>query len=286
MDRARSALRERDRAARGLEGGGGGADGRRRPHRASRRSISRTSCRRPRRRSSSWVPTSSWKSPPSTAIPVGLNDQALRAGPRGAKAVVMAEIPEPGLYTLSFFGTKGGGQSWGADRCRRAVLCPDVESVARWHTILSGEFSSGLHSFTVVLGAGSSVERLKLERKKDSAADYVATLQTVGPRARTRRAGGARAGRRGLALRARETRGGPRAELRRGRALGDPGRELGSRGGRAAGNRASTAPGRPRRWNRPSARRSCLRSRRPAPSCPSSRVLPAARPGPGWPRAP
>jgi hypothetical protein len=118
--------------------------------------------------------------PTSTAIPVGLNDQALRAGPRGTKAMVMAEIPEAGLYTLSFFGTKGGGQSWGADRCRRAVLCPDLESVSRWHTILSGEFSSGLHSFTVVLGAGSSVERLKLERKKASAADYVATLRRLG----------------------------------------------------------------------------------------------------------
>jgi hypothetical protein len=120
------------------------------------------------------------EAPSVMAIPVGLNDKALRAGPRGAKAVVMAELPEPGLYTLSFFGTKGGGQSWGADRCRRAVLCPDAESVAAWHTILSGEFSSGLHTFTVVLGAGSAVERLKLERKKDSAADYVATLRRLG----------------------------------------------------------------------------------------------------------
>jgi hypothetical protein len=120
------------------------------------------------------------EAPSYTAIPVGLNDRALRAGPRGAKALVMAELPEPGLYTLSFFGTKGGGQSWGADRCRRAVLCPDAESVAAWHTVLSGEFSSGLHAFSVVLGAGSAVERLKLERKKDSAADYVATLRRMG----------------------------------------------------------------------------------------------------------
>jgi hypothetical protein len=118
--------------------------------------------------------------PSSVAIPVGLNDKALRAGPRGAKAVVMAELPEPGLYTLSFFGTKGGGQSWGADQCRRAVLCPDVESVPAWHTVLSGEFSSGLHTFTVVLGAGAAVERLRLERKKDSPADYVATLRRMG----------------------------------------------------------------------------------------------------------
>jgi hypothetical protein len=118
--------------------------------------------------------------PSGVAIPVGLSDGALRAGPRGAKAVVMAELPEPGLYVLSFFGTKGGGQSWGADRCRRAVLCPEVESVAKWHTILSGEFSSGWHTFAVVLGAGSAVERLRLERKKDSAADYVATLRRLG----------------------------------------------------------------------------------------------------------
>jgi hypothetical protein len=118
--------------------------------------------------------------PSLMAIPVGLNDNALRAGPRGAKAVVVAELPEAGLYTLSFFGTKGGGQSWGADRCRRAVLCPDVDSIAKWHTILSGEFSSGLHTFSVVLGAGAAVERLRLERKKDSAADYVATVRRLG----------------------------------------------------------------------------------------------------------
>lgn len=118
--------------------------------------------------------------PTTLAVPVGANDEALRAGPRGAKALVRAELPEAGLYTLSFFGTKGGGQSWGADRCRRAVLCPDTEAVAKWHTILSGEFSSGLHTFSVVLGAGSAVDRLRLERKKDSAADYVATLRRLG----------------------------------------------------------------------------------------------------------
>ncbi|HEY6554531.1 MAG TPA: hypothetical protein VI669_14335, partial [Vicinamibacteria bacterium] len=113
--------------------------------------------------------------PSVLAIPVSLGDSALRAGPFGSKAVVMADLPEPGLYTLSFFGTRGGGQSWGADRCRRAVLCPEVESVARWHTILSGEFSTGMHTFSTVLGPGAVVERLKLERKKDSPADYVGT---------------------------------------------------------------------------------------------------------------
>jgi hypothetical protein len=118
--------------------------------------------------------------PSVLAIPVSLNDSALRAGPFGSKAVVMADLPEPGLYTLSFFGTRGGGQSWGADRCRRAVLCPEVESVARWHTILSGEFSAGMHSFSAVLGPGAVVERLKLERKKDRAADYVGTLRRLG----------------------------------------------------------------------------------------------------------
>ena len=32
----------------------------------------------------------------------------------------------------------------------------------------------------MVLGAGSAVERLRLERKKDSASDYVATLRRLG----------------------------------------------------------------------------------------------------------
>jgi hypothetical protein len=114
------------------------------------------------------------------AIPVAASDSALRAGPRGAKALLRADLPEAGLYTLSFFGTRGGGQSWGADRCRRAVLCPDANEPAKWHNVLSGQFSSGPHTFNVSLGSGAVVERLRLERKKDSAADYVATVRRLG----------------------------------------------------------------------------------------------------------
>jgi hypothetical protein len=118
--------------------------------------------------------------PTLTTLSVALDDTALRGGPRGTKALVRAELPEAGFYSLAFFGTRGGGQTWGVDRCRRAVLCPDPTSPAKWHNVLSGEFSAGLHTFAVVLGPGAVVERLRLEQKKDTAADYVATVRRLG----------------------------------------------------------------------------------------------------------
>jgi hypothetical protein len=118
--------------------------------------------------------------PMLVAIPARLDDTALHGGLRGTKARVRVSLPEAGLYALSFFGTRGGGQAWGADRCRRAVLCPDVAGPAQWHMVLSGEFSAGPHTFDVTLGAGGLVERVRLELKKDAAADYVATVRRLG----------------------------------------------------------------------------------------------------------
>jgi hypothetical protein len=107
-------------------------------------------------------------------------DAALRAGPLGTKAVLLADLPDAGLHVLSFFGTRGGGQSWGVDQCRRAVLCPAEGTVPEWHTVMAGEFTAGLHSFEVVLAPGSVVERVRLEQKKEKVADYLATVKRLG----------------------------------------------------------------------------------------------------------
>ncbi|HLA76496.1 MAG TPA: hypothetical protein VJU18_02835 [Vicinamibacteria bacterium] len=106
----------------------------------------------------------------------------LSAGPEGLQAVVFVEIEDPGLYTLSIFGVSGAGQRWLADECQKAVLCPISDPLAPpdWRVVMNAEFTSGRHFFTVNLGRGATVERLRLERKKDGLADYVATLRRLG----------------------------------------------------------------------------------------------------------
>ena len=104
-------------------------------------------------------------------------------GARGAQATVFLDLPEAGLYTISVFGAAGGGQSWKADACRKAVWCPAATvagASASWHVLMTAAFGSGRHFFTATLGPGASVERLRAERKKDGPADYVAALRRVG----------------------------------------------------------------------------------------------------------
>jgi hypothetical protein len=119
-----------------------------------------------------------------TAVKTGASEQGLegiwlRAGQRGLRAIVNVSIPEPGLYTLSAFIVPGSGQSWVADGCRKEVVCPS-EKGAAWRAIMTQSFSPGRHSLAVTLLDGASVERLRLERKKDKAADYVGTLRRLG----------------------------------------------------------------------------------------------------------
>ncbi len=106
--------------------------------------------------------------------------EALRSGPKGAHAVLVATLPEPGLYTLSVFGDFPGGQSWMVDGCRKSVLCPSPDAAARWRVVLSGIFAAGAHSFSVTLGPDTVIHRLRLERKKDGIEDYTATLKRLG----------------------------------------------------------------------------------------------------------
>jgi hypothetical protein len=120
----------------------------------------------------------------STGPSPALEGLWLRSGPGGLRAVVFVELPEAGLYTISAFGIEGAGQSWMADACRKAVVCRPPDPLAarepKWQTLMTAPFSAGRHFFTVVLGAGSSVQRLRAERKKETAEDYVATLRRLG----------------------------------------------------------------------------------------------------------
>jgi hypothetical protein len=105
---------------------------------------------------------------------------SLRAGPKGTHGILVATLPEPGLYTLSVFGDFPGGQSWLLDGCRKAVLCPSTEAGSRWRVVLSGVFAAGPHSFSVTLGPETVAHRLRIERKKDTIEDYTATLRRLG----------------------------------------------------------------------------------------------------------
>jgi hypothetical protein len=107
----------------------------------------------------------------------------LRGTARGIRAVVFVEVPEDGLYTVSAFAEQAVGQAWLADGCRKAVLCPSRAVPAPapgWRTVMTQEFTAGRHSFTVSLPDGAAIERVRLEKKKDAAADYLATLRRLG----------------------------------------------------------------------------------------------------------
>ncbi len=109
----------------------------------------------------------------------GLEGGWVRAGGRGARAIVTVDLPTAGLYTLSGFLVAGSGQSWIADGCRKEVVCPSTKGAA-WRPIMTQSFSAGRHTFAVTLLDGAGVERLRLERKKDKEADYLGALRRLG----------------------------------------------------------------------------------------------------------
>ncbi len=108
------------------------------------------------------------------------SEGSFRGGPQGAQVVLMAEIPEDGLYTLAVFGLASGGQRWVIDGCRKSVVCPSTDPLAHWRVVLSGRFAKGTHLFEASLGPGTVIDRMRFEQKKDSPADYVATLERLG----------------------------------------------------------------------------------------------------------
>ena len=107
-----------------------------------------------------------------------LAEQSLRASGKGMRAVVSVDVPEAGLYSVSGFVGPGSGQRWLLDGCRKAIVCPG-ERVG-WRPILTQNLAAGRHTLLVSLGSQATLDRIRVEKKKDSAADYVATLQRLG----------------------------------------------------------------------------------------------------------
>jgi hypothetical protein len=112
----------------------------------------------------------------------GLAGVWLKAGPKGLDASAFLDLPESGLYAVSVFGSAGGGLRFTADACRKAVICPEPATAGgpKWRQVFAGEFAAGRHFLTVNLGQGAAVQRIRVERKKDKAADYVATVRRLG----------------------------------------------------------------------------------------------------------
>lgn len=109
----------------------------------------------------------------------GLAAMTLRAGPGGLRAIATVELPEPGLYVVSALGAPGAGQRWLLDSCRSAGVCAG-DSGGVWRTLASQWFAAGRHTLEVTLGAGASVQAVRLERKKSRPADYLAALARLG----------------------------------------------------------------------------------------------------------
>jgi hypothetical protein len=108
----------------------------------------------------------------------GLGAMSLHASRSGLRALVAFEVPEPGLYSVTGFVSPGAGQRWLADGCRKAVVCPG--QTTGWRPILSQVFAAGRHTVVLTLGDGAVFERLRIEKKKSTPADYVATLKRLG----------------------------------------------------------------------------------------------------------
>jgi hypothetical protein len=109
----------------------------------------------------------------------GLETMTLRASREGLRAVVSFEVAEAGLYSITAFVTPGTGQRFLMDGCRKAVVCPS-ESGSGWRPVMTQQLAAGRHTLVLALAEGASFERVRLERKKSSAADYGATLRRLG----------------------------------------------------------------------------------------------------------
>jgi hypothetical protein len=124
-----------------------------------------------------------WSATPVAAGGNGHAGSGLDGGKGGRRAIVMVDLPDTGLYTISAFGLTGAGQSWTADACMKSVLCATRDprsDVAAWRPVLTSQFNSGRHTFSVLLAPGALIERVRAERKKETPADYAATLRRLG----------------------------------------------------------------------------------------------------------
>jgi hypothetical protein len=105
----------------------------------------------------------------------------MRAGTSPREAVLVLDVPTDGLYAISAFAIEGEGQRWLVDSCHKAVLCPPPAPVAPgWRYLMAARLAAGQHSFAVQLAPGAAFRSLRLERKKETGEDYVATLRRLG----------------------------------------------------------------------------------------------------------
>ncbi len=119
--------------------------------------------------------------PQVTTVAAGAESTWLRAGKGGVQATLTLDLSADGLYALSAYGTEGAGQRWLADGCQERVVCPpDKPAEAQWHPILTAHFASGRHLLAVRLGNGATVQRIRVERKRESGEDYAAALRRAG----------------------------------------------------------------------------------------------------------
>jgi hypothetical protein len=116
----------------------------------------------------------------SRAVEASGSGSSLRVGSRGARVLLAVDVPASGLYTLSALGLAPAGHRWLADGCRTCVVCPSEEADSRWRTILSARLLEGRHVFAASLGPGTLIQQLRLEPKKDSDEDYLATVERLG----------------------------------------------------------------------------------------------------------
>ena len=100
------------------------------------------------------------------------------AGADGLRAIVTIDVPEAGLYSLEALLAPGDGQRWLVDGCRKAMVCP--AGAPGWRPVLAQVLAKGRHLLVVTLAGGASLDRLRVERKKDAASDYVAALRRLG----------------------------------------------------------------------------------------------------------
>jgi hypothetical protein len=116
------------------------------------------------------------------ALPVAGGPEAawLRGGVAGTRALLVVTVPEDGLYNLAVLGRFKNAQRWGLDSCFENVLCPLNDEGLRWRSIATTTFVAGRHVLSVELAPQAVVARVKVERKKDSADDYRATLARLG----------------------------------------------------------------------------------------------------------
>ena len=106
-----------------------------------------------------------------------LSTMRLQSFAAGARALLSIDVPELGLYSVTALVNPGAGQRWVLDGCRKAIVCPGD---AGWRPVLAQTLSAGRHVVVVTLGAGASLDALRVERKKDAGDEYVAALRRLG----------------------------------------------------------------------------------------------------------